>query len=473
MAKVHYGARIAQALAIERPQDSVESIKSTVIAELQALDPRMRLKTTEYFNHSYVPDLVASWPSDPASSERYIYLRLNSEAERLLEDIELVQENHPIIFGLDETRRASDNGPERLEQTSRDTNTLITDAWGVERFIPDPSSRFLRLVATAVAQGGRGILDRPAAANASNSLAQGFEGALHTRELPTKRAVGTIATLLNERHAGRITRLLQAVWIGAGGRLEDFPWQRSLVGDVADDALQFLLEYDDIVDQSFWRRLGRLVTVAQLARLDLPSGSGNLDRLVQSNLDLLWARSCRVRSEDDRLSPEIRSELFWFIDSHLLGLKGAGFAAYLAEHADELSRVRADVGDGISIGELLTRSVDVAVNEAELSTGDRVITYASETEADVVHDQQLARIAETLGSEVLVKRVGVTLNRARHLSCDFTTATATGRTSSQLTLPELLTSAVPLLRRLPADEREELLAMLSTPPPEHDQLSFL
>src|SRR5262245_6201042 len=98
-----FAQMIADAFSIDESRDSIRSIKQAIAQEIVALDPQVKVKTTEYFNHSYVPDLVAVWPSDSVTKERYIYLKFNSELAYLFDDLTLVQDHHPIIFGLAQT----------------------------------------------------------------------------------------------------------------------------------------------------------------------------------------------------------------------------------------------------------------------------------------------------------------------------------------------------------------------------------
>jgi len=73
-----YDAEILAALDIENPRNSVATVKSVVISQFEALDTRVKIKSTDYFNHTFAPDLVLSWPWD-RMPERYVYLRFNDD----------------------------------------------------------------------------------------------------------------------------------------------------------------------------------------------------------------------------------------------------------------------------------------------------------------------------------------------------------------------------------------------------------
>jgi hypothetical protein len=447
-----FSRRISSALELDRSSDSADAIKAAVTNELQSLDPRLVIVPTDYFNHSFVPDLVATWPDTADKAERYIYLKFNSDLGYLFDDISLVQDKHPIIFGLAPMARQEPAELSKITEVARRHDTLVTDPRGIQTLVEKRSGRFLELVSTVFTQGGRGLLDEPAAAVTVDVLDAGYEGARTTRAEQTKRASDVAEELFTYSHAGKIIRLLQAVWVGSGGHLEDFPGRRELGNEVPDDALQFLLQLDEIRDDDFWYRIGRQLTVAQLSRLSLPAGSPNLDRLMQVSAGLYWARWCRVKSHArvniGNLDPK------WTASEGVLILGGPDYSAYVSENATGAVAVPREQSNGISIDELLSRSDDLMLNELEFSSGGRVLKYAAVGATENIgHDEALHFLEGSLpGAHVVVQRAGITLQNGRHLSCNFLDNTATGRTASKVKLVELVETAITLFR--PASERD-------------------
>ncbi|MEV1116127.1 hypothetical protein AB0I91_13730 [Actinosynnema sp. NPDC049800] len=463
MSATEFTRRIQQALNIDRPSDSVDSVKSAVIDQLVGLDERIRIKKTEYFNHSFAPDLVVTWPRDPARHERNVYLRVTPNIEYLIDDLAMVGDTHPIILDLDQTYRGEDEALiNQLDDRSAAVNALVADPSGIDWLRTHQSSDFLKLVNGALTQGGRGLIDQPVAARTTATLTNGLDGALRTLEGPTRLATQVLERYLDGQQSSRIQGLLQAVWVGSGGRLDQFPGRKQLSEELSPDALQFILEYDAIDDRDFWRRLGRHVSMKSLAQLDLPSGTKNLEHLMGLNMDVLWARSCRVKAEQDRLASGEKNGTYWFIDAGFVALKVDRYAAYLTDKVDELDRIAEDKSDGASIVDVSHRasSLDIRVDEATLSNGHQTVKYYSDT-ASVLDDENLAAFAEKLGGTPLVQRVEVVVGDGKHLSCDFTTFTSSGRTRTQLRLPELILGSVPLLRPLGANALRELLDKFS------------
>src|SRR6266508_1429332 len=58
-------AEIREALSIERTADSTAAVKRAVARSLRAVDAGVTIETTEYFNHSFAPDLVLKWQRAP------------------------------------------------------------------------------------------------------------------------------------------------------------------------------------------------------------------------------------------------------------------------------------------------------------------------------------------------------------------------------------------------------------------------
>lgn len=467
MADRKFPVRIKAALDIEEPWNSARAVKEVVASEFHALDPRVEIKFTEYFNHTFAPDLVLTWPTVDGAHERYVYLKYNTEVQFLLEDLRMVEDKRPILLGLESQAWRYAASVRELAVASKESDTLVTDPAGVETLVEQGSNKFFRLVGSAIAQGGRGLVDGRTAERTTASLHSGLEGARNVDTRPTAIATTLIQELLRDEFAGRITRLLQAVWVGSGGRLEDFPGDRALSEDIPDDALQFLLEMEVIDDELFWDRLGSRVNITQLGRVKLPDGSPNLERLMASNVQRLWARACRVRREQPVLSEVIRDNPYWIVDRHL-ALKWPRFAAYVAETVERLVDVPEARHDGVRFSELVQRANDMVISDLEWSNDGRVLRYSSEDHDDVAHDSAVGEFERGLGANALIRRAGVTLPSGKQLSVDFMSRTVGGKGGTKLAMSELLAPSLHLLCDLSDEEREELTQLLALPQTDSD-----
>jgi len=244
---------------------------------------------------------------------------------------------------------------------------------------------------------------------------------------------------------------MQAIWIGSGGTSSTYPGQVDLGSDLSDDALLFLLTFDGIEDPVFWRRIAQRTSVDQLGRLALPNGSANLERLISSGSNELWARSCRVLpTPQEHLLEEYSADTFvWRVERDLLALRGPGFTAYLSEMAEKTAQLAPPHRDGVSIEELQRKPAMFVVHEADLVANEQQLSYVVQTKRDIRAGEVLARLASTLGKTAVVRRVSASRDNSASLQCDFTTNTANGITRSKPALHDSVRIALLAFTELP------------------------
>jgi hypothetical protein len=453
-------AAISEALAIESTTESASAVKRAVAHSIRAVDPAVSIETTEYFNHSFAPDLVLKWEKAPRRDERFVFLRFNEEPEWITEELPRLADRHPLVYGLSPTREDPD--VEVLAERSRETETLVTDPRGVDQLGSGSSAGIDSFVSRTIVRGGRGLVDKPRAEHATREIVAGFQGALAADEGRTRSAVDTAEDYLRPGESAQVLRFLQAMWVSAGAAPERFPAEVGVAADPGNEALRFLIEQEDeIADDDFWRALGSSVTVERLSELGISGSFRNLQHLVKANLDRLWGRAVRVRPDQPRLDDK-EETLTWRIELNLLALTGSDFTAYVGASVEDIAQVK--LGDrgprGVSVEELRARSRAVAVDSLELSNGERTVTYsASDQETDVAKDDELTAVATALGTTV-VQRATITVG-ARHLDLDFTTSTASARTSAKPPLTDILGVGLPLLWPLSTRDREAFTSMMA------------
>ncbi|MEC4014923.1 hypothetical protein [Streptomyces sp. H27-D2] len=456
MTASYFSNALIAAFEAPDPRDAVDRIKDVVARELEETDSRAIIKKTEFFNHSFAPDLVLSWPGE---NKRFVFLKSDTRPDVLREDVDAVRKHNPIVFALDRMEGYSATRGRSLEAPQpKGDDTLVADSRGMEVLIKsrheDP---VVALASSAVLQGGRGLLTEVEAQAMASSISAGFSGAQNLDAESTGDAVARIMGHFDTRRTSRLLRFLSAVWVGSGGSPTNFPGEQDVAGDLDSAALEFLLNLPPIEDSEFWRRIGRSLALDSIARLNLKRNSENLQFLVESNLDALYARACRIVRRDPELGDEDASSFRWILDRGMLCLKGPRSAAYFASRVDDL-KLEVDSGDGITLQELLRRaeSHGVPISELELATPTRTVSYATVNRDDVSHDEELLELSRTFSSTALVQSAVATLMGSRPLVCDFLTRTGKGRTTSKFPLGVLAPVALSLLTDLSAREQEKL-----------------
>ncbi|GAA2296585.1 hypothetical protein GCM10010234_43440 [Streptomyces hawaiiensis] len=448
----YFGSALNAAFEAPDPRDAVDRIKNVVARELEETDARATIKKTDFFNHSFAPDLVLSWPGE---KERFVFLKSDTRPDVLREDVDAVRKHGPIVFALDEVGEYPSRSD--LPQTTSADNTLIADSRGMEALIRGRHAEpVVALASSAVLQGGRGLLTEPEAEAMAASISNGFAGAQVLDSASTGAAVHEITGHFDPRRTSRLLRFLSAVWVGSGGSAANFPGTQDVTGDLDNAALEFLLDLPPIEDREFWRRIGRALTLETISQLKPKADSENLQQLVNSNLDVLHARACRIIERQPMLGDDDTQTFKWALERDMLCLKGQHSTAYFAGKVDGL-KIDAQEGQGISLGELVSRAeiLGIPISELELATPTRTVSYATVNKDDISHDEELLELSRTFSSAALVQSSVATLLGSRPLVCDFLEKTGKARTTSRFPLGVMAPAALCLLTELTSREKEE------------------
>jgi len=83
-----FSEEISAALDTTDAQEAGHRVHQVVAKEMRSLDPTATTEVTDYFNHSYVPDLVVQWGVGRKAVERPIFLRHSLRSSRASGDLE-------------------------------------------------------------------------------------------------------------------------------------------------------------------------------------------------------------------------------------------------------------------------------------------------------------------------------------------------------------------------------------------------
>jgi hypothetical protein len=433
-------------------RENVRQIKRAVMDELHDTDPRVSIKNTDYFNHTYAPDLVLRWPTD--NKERYLYIRTDPDPNRLSEDVACLGNEHPVLFSLQAVGQGT-NEAAALNRATAAKDVLVTDPNGLEVLVDNRRQHpVVQLASAALLQGGRGLIDQEHGRRIAEYFSEGFDAARRTEPELTARAAAAIDDSFDNRSSRRLGQFLQAVWVGSGGLPTTFPGRSDLSSDLSDEGFRFLLELAEFDDSEFWRRVGRQLTIERLAQMEVDVSSPNFQHLVNSNLDVLWARICRIVQTGATLF-EQPDRFAWTQESDNLALKGSRFTAYVARKGEDM-RVPPTRGGSISGEDLVSRAEQLGrgVEQVDLLGPTCSVLYASQG-TDATHDAALHGIISTLGN-AKVRAATITLPEGRSLRCDFETRTAAGKGPAIYPVGDLIPAALRVMEDLQDEEITQL-----------------
>lgn len=448
-------------LSLDDPTRNVTAIKKAVSDRLQRTDAGISVRTTDYFNHTFAPDLIIRWPDD--GSTRNVFLRTTTNLGYLREDIAVASSAKAMFVPL-----ASLGGGEQaqaLEQESKSASTLVASPGTIATFADmRRDSPVVGVLSRAVLQGGRGVIDQDHARRASHAVDQGFSAAQRADIETTREALVTAEDLLDPAHSDVVTRLLHAVWLGSGASSSAFPGASGVSAHLDANSLQLLLSMPLSEDQDFWRRIGKDVTLDRLCDVDVDTRSDSLQLLVNLNLDRFRAKGCRVSDRVEQLGDAVPTAR-WFVRNKTLGFQARRYNAFFSPTGVPSAEPSEDPVREVSLDELIDRARAAAVKVSEVvleANNGRQIDYKAPIDSDVASDEILRDLGELLRDDSSVVSAVLPLGvGGRLIRCDLKNRTATGRTVAKYYLSEFLGTALPILWSHTTGEAEALAELMA------------
>ncbi|MEU7335753.1 hypothetical protein [Streptomyces sp. NPDC007074] len=316
-------SQIREALHQPSPDAVIRDVKHAVARELQALDPKTQIKSTEYFNHTFVPDFVLSWASGSERPTRDVYLRLNVDTPLIQRDLQGLRDESPAFISISEENRATgtlDTTPTQYE------DCLLSSAETLES-ISNASSRspVTQMLKSSLLQGGKGYLIGKSANGVQRAVVDTDRALTALDASQVSASVRAMNDHFTRGFSSRMERVMQVLWVGQGGRAEEFPGTinsgSSLSPSELAAILPFLLSLEDISDIEFWRKLGENIDLNLLEGLGHWPASSNLDVLVNANLDRIKVKGMALDTVQLGLFDDPDSQLFWEIKESQLHLR--------------------------------------------------------------------------------------------------------------------------------------------------------
>lgn len=456
---------ISQAMNEADDRTMVNQIKDTVARHLRRLDPHATVTTTEFFNHTHVPDMVLQWPDQPRTPRRFIYLRTTSNQHELEDDLQrLPAQDSPVLLTLGQLpeHRRPTNTPLHPDRDPK----LLLDTPALGTLQPHNETPGLpHLVSRSVLEGGRGTLDGPATEQLLNTVAQGAEAARLGEPDPTREAVNALTHRMTPDVSDRMAAFLAALWQGGGATLATFPGPQRVLGHLDETALTYLLESQDIPDQQFWNRVVRMISLPTLLRT-AAGDSNNLQHLMRQATQLWSSHVCMIIPGE---TTPTTGPWRWTIKTGQLILQAPRFQALVAQSRRQLPT--AQEHDLPLLDEVRARAARFTIPLTSLSMvlTNRHVGYGSPGD-DIAHDIQLDGISDALGQAEGVIEADAKTPSGTTLQCVFGTRTASARGArTQVRLDALFGTATRMLLPLTDDEADQITRLLGAQGPPPDQ----
>jgi len=282
-----------------------DRVKRLVMEQLKVLEPEAAIEDTGYFNHSAIPDFVATWNNAP---RREIFVRSSYADIVASNDVDLRQNDSALFMAIDPGQTVVESGfemrPQDLRLSVRSANRiLLTDAFAVAEIATttDTLNPLGSAVRANFLRGGRGLIDEPVADSLLGGMTNPGEGVselirqvfLEDAVFRMERTAALVDWALSPN--SEITALQSAVLNG------------TMSVDELRNVLPWLLRQTATSGTSqFWERLGGMFSFESLEAVATELEGIDLTSLVRSNLTTWSAKRAYLGLNivDDPDSPQ-------------------------------------------------------------------------------------------------------------------------------------------------------------------------
>jgi hypothetical protein len=416
-----------------RRDDLIDGVKKAISDELVRLDPSLKIAHTRFFNHTYNPDLVATWTDGGEKRERRIFLRGSLGAVVDSDDVTALSDQEPVLIGLVNEKKKTLN---RLRtQLPVTTRSLATEVGSVARITGSSATRGTRresqlgdLVRANLVRGGRGLLTNTDADRIVS--VEGDEPAASLRAFQrTVRHlfVGSTAERLN-RTAGLLSTLFDGT--PDARTLEQLRNEPLTDGELA-VVLPFLLERaSNVQSPAVWAAIGSMLTLEKLEGM-----AGSLKDLDLTPVVKVAAREMQASRAAVFINPEEISdaekdakEPSWRMRGGRLSADVRRWALWVVSDSRKI-RGRED-GPDARWSDLASPLAEFDLTSVQLHGLSRKLSVANDDPATVLQD--VASIRASIEDDFHVPSVTVRekdVPDAPSVDVEFGATTTTGRAS--------------------------------------------
>jgi hypothetical protein len=392
--------------------DKPTRIKEVVAREFRRVDPTAVVKFTEYFNHSFVPDIVVWWaPRTDHESKREVFLRPNLWSKSTADEVVRIATDDTTLYGLPSARpQDSDISPDALDAPLRRKAALAFEAGALSNIVMAGSEAVAGILASAIARTGIGSLDT-ASSTSLGELSSGSAGALaHGDVGQIDRLLKGARRVLRTESKEQFEALLQVLWRSYGNDASTFPAREvSLLGLSPQQRATLLVHLFAVsheISPEVWLEVGSLITLAELEDLQSVRTTENLNSFVRNISGLLQVRSMAYQDQGVQLSMTADRSDGWRIeDGTLRAQLGRETLIFLHDRRRYRATKRRDhvprwgqIRDAVPVDDLLTVTLDAVgpMRDAHISDSSLVKTVRlrargpSAAEIDVDFERRLA-----------------------------------------------------------------------------------
>lgn len=329
---------VYEAVRIRNRHDSRAAVHDLVAAELRKLDSGVRVTATDYFNHSFVPDLSLSWDGQDAT--RDVFLRMSVSSAAFGEDLHALEARGALFLGVFD-REPIRTAPWAVESPPV---SLVTQAQAVDEF-DDAVEQDARAVGATkeIVRRGRGTIDAPHASEIGSTFRSALRsmdelGSVGSAERDASAAVSSFLeharVVLPEEGSLEMEQSLHAHWIRSGGAPSAFPgqmgWDPTTIDPSALRAilLDLIASKEGVSPQTWADLAGHLLAEDVGGLISQPVYDGGFDQMAAA-LSPGWMVRWVWATEAPSLGM-LPSPYAWLIEGDILGIELGSIRLFFA-----------------------------------------------------------------------------------------------------------------------------------------------
>lgn len=300
---------IQLALSSNNAADIISGVKEAVAREISILSPDADVKFTNYYNHTYMPDILMKWGRGKKEVVRPVFIRNSLRPSSIANDVRSLESESPVVLALKGTVPDVELTPVR-NQARQTARVLVTDIRSLEQVSDSATgstgeavgnsiaaSPLMRIVQGNLLQSGRGLFTEVDAENltaAANSIQTASSQDSDSAFELFRSTANQIFSPDGVTQLVRAGRLLQS----GMSRVDLSEFIELSGGKLSDTDIKIILPYlltrdDSSSDPEFWGLLGSMVDLSVLE--ELPELSGiDLSRLVSPSLHMWTAKKAEL-----------------------------------------------------------------------------------------------------------------------------------------------------------------------------------
>jgi hypothetical protein len=434
----------------------ISGVKGIVASEVDALNPGITIEYTDYFNHTFMPDMFLKFPGRGGDT-RPLYIRNSLRLNPTLEDVQTLEDREPVVLGL---RPADPDTDGQVRSAARHSKRVFVtdigslDAFGQKLREPNAADAPLSDVLRAnLLKAGRGMMTE----SDIEGVQKAVQDVVSTNPEVAATGIAELDRLAADLYAedgafqiGRIGRIIQASLspallrsaLSGGGRLSDSD---------ARIILPYLLNRADLGPEAeVWSALAELIQLEDVETLPEIEGLG-LDRLVNGVALSTWTASRAELVLNNEFDAEELSELTeinrtnWSVQGGKLVATTGPWRLFFVSDDNRRLKGATDYSD-VDWQDIASTASAMVIDSASLRGITRRLTIDAEQSSNVARD--IAEVTATLEDSYRVQHLSARLFASESpdstVLVDFKKGLATAR-GPKLALQELGTVAIRLL----------------------------